>query len=189
MGWGWMAGIPWVWGATPDEVAADYACDRFVTGPKVACFRAAESTATTAAQYRWLCQLRVAPYSYDLLDNFGRQSPRTLTPGVEKLELGQVMMTIFRLVDFTPGHQITLRLDDPRAVKLFGHLAVTYTVLPTADGSRLVVKLTMAAEGGRLHAVRRRLLVWGDLLMMRKQLLQLTSLATQPGLRPKNLAL
>jgi len=172
-----MAGIPWVWGATPTEIAADYAGDRFVTGPKVACFRAAESTATTAAQFRWLCQLRVAPYSYDLLDNFGRQSPRTLTPGVEKLEIGQVFMTIFRLVDFAPEHQITLQLDDRRALKIFGQLAVTYTVLPTADGSRLVVKLTMADKGGGLHAVRRRLLVWADLLMTRKQLRQLTFLA------------
>jgi hypothetical protein len=184
-----MAGIPWVWGATPDEVAADYACDRFVTGPTVACFRAAESTATPDSQYRWLCQLRVAPYSYDLLDNFGRQSPRTLTPGAEEFEVGQVFMTIFRLVDFTPGHQLTLQLDDPHARRLFGNLAVTYRVVPTADGSRLVVKLTVAVEGGRLHAVRRRLLVWGDLLMMRKQLLQLTTLAEQQPLRPNNLGL
>ena len=185
-----MAGIPWVWGATPAELAADYPCDRFVTEPTTACFRAIESAAAPDSQYRWLCQLRVAPYSYDLLDNFGRRSPRTLTPGAEDLEIGQVFMTIFRLVEFTPGCQLTLRLDDPRARKLFGNLAVTYTVLPTADdGSRLVVKLAMAIEGGPLHAVRRRLLAWGDLAMMRKQLLQLTTLAKQHPLRPKNLGL
>ena len=185
-----MVGIPWVWGATPDEVAAEYACDRFVAGPTMACFRAVESTAAPDSQYRWLCQLRVAPYSYDLLDNFGRQSPRTLTPGTEDLEVGQAFMTIFRLVDFTPGRQLTLQLDDPHALKAFGNLAVSYTVLPTADGgSRLVVKLAMAIEGGCLHAVRRRLLAWGDLVMMRKQLLQLTTLAEQQPLRPKNLGL
>jgi hypothetical protein len=118
--------------------------------------------------------LRVAPYSYDLADNFGKPSPRTLTPGVDQLELGQRFMRIFELVDFTPDRQLTLKIVDRGARRLFGEVAVTYLAVPTATGSRLVVKLALPARGS---AIRRTLLGWGDLLMMRKQVLQLAALA------------
>jgi hypothetical protein len=173
-----MAQLPWVWQATTDEVAAEYACDGFVTAPMVGCWRAADSTATADQLFRWLCQLRVAPYSYDLLDNFGRTSPRTLTAGVDQLELGQTFMTIFELVDFTPGRQLTLKISDDKALRLFGEVAVSYVAVPTAGGSRLVVKLALPARG---NAVRRTLLGWGDLLMMRKQVLTLAGLAGRAG--------
>lgn len=166
--------LPWIWRATADEVGAEYPCDRFVTGPAVGCWRAANSAASAGQLFRWLCQLRVAPYSYDLVDNFGKASPRTLTPGADQLELGQTFMTIFELVDLTPGRQLTLKIVDPGALRLFGEVAVTYLAVPTADGSRLIVKLALPARG---NAVRRTLLAWGDLLMMRKQVLKLTELA------------
>jgi hypothetical protein len=168
--------LPWIWQATAEEVAAEYPCDRYVRGPVVGCWRAADSTASTEQLFRWLCQLRVAPYSFDLVDNFGKASPRTLTPGADLLELGQPVMTIFELVDFTPGRQLTLKIVDPRSRRLFGEVAVTYLVVPAAAGSRLIVKLALPARG---NGVRRTLLAWGDLLMMRKQVLRLTSLAAE----------
>lgn len=170
----WIMELPWIWQATAEEVAAEYPCDRFVEGPVTGCWRAGDSAADAEELFRWICQLRVAPYSYDLLDNFGKTSPRTLSPGVDQLELGQRFMTIFEVADFTPGQQLTLKLVDRVSLRLFGELAVTYAAVPAAAGSRLVVKLALSAQG---NPVRRTLLAWGDLLMMRKQVLTLTQLA------------
>ena len=129
--------------------------------------------------FRWLCQLRVAPYSYDLLDNLGRRSPRELTPGLDELVVGQRFMTIFTLAAFERDKDVTLRIvpGGPRA--LFGDLAISYAALPDGGSrSRLVAKLRVGLPGDRLLVrLRRTLLAWGDLFMMRKQLLTLKALA------------
>lgn len=173
-----MGEWPWNWQASPIEQAAEYPCDQFVTGPVAACFRATDAAADPAEVFRWICQLRVAPYSYDLLDNFGRTSPRRLVPDLVDLEVGQTFMTIFRLVDFTPDCQVTLQLHDPASRRIFGDLAVTYLVQPAGSGSRLVAKLVLAADPGALQGARRYLLAWGDLVMMQKQLRTLAGLAS-----------
>jgi hypothetical protein len=82
-------------------------------GFDVGLFRGVTVRARAPVVFRWLCQLRVAPYSYDWLDNLGRRSPRTLTPGAERLELGQRVMGIFELVGFEPDRHLTLRLRKP----------------------------------------------------------------------------
>lgn len=127
--------------------------------------------------FRRLCQLRVAPYSYDWIDNLGRRSPRELTPGLEDLAVGQRFITIFRLAEFERGEHITIRTDRARLV--FGEVAVTYRVRPAgAGGSRLVVKLVFHRRGPRpLGHVYGAALPWGDLVMMRKQLHTLRDLA------------
>ena len=66
----------YTWGSTPEERARGYACDVCVAGPDHALFRAVDVDAPAAVVFRWLCQLRVAPYSYDWIDNGGRESPR-----------------------------------------------------------------------------------------------------------------
>jgi hypothetical protein len=93
--------------------------------------------------WRWLCQIAVAPYSYDWIDNRGRRSPQTLTPGADDLSAGQTVAVVFRLVSS----------DDGRA----------WTALTSVRGP--VARL-------RAHA-----LAWGDLVMMRRQLLNLKALA------------
>ena len=78
------------------------------------------------------------PYSYDLLDNLGRRSPRELTPGADKLEVGQRIMTIFYLASFEPDRHLTI-VCDGIGQRLLGNVSSTYTVAPAGDGSRLVL--------------------------------------------------
>jgi hypothetical protein len=133
--------------------------------------------APPAMVFRWLCQLRAAPYSYDWIDNCGRQSPRVLTPGLEQLAVGQRVMRIFDLIEFEDDRHLTLILR--RGRELFGDIAATYLVAPREPGgSRLVVKLLVRyPDGPGVGWLARQLLPWGDLFMMRKQLLTLKALA------------
>lgn len=167
------------WGVDATEVAATYPCDKVAPDPAEVWFRAVSVRAPRSVVFRWLCQLKVAPYSYDLLDNYGRCSPRTLTSGVELLSTGQRFMTIFELVDFSPDEQLTLRMAAPRALAWFGPVTLTYAVRGNGSaGTRLVVKLNVGQRGdGLLHRIRRRALAWGDLIMMHRQLTTLCRLA------------
>jgi len=169
--------IAYTWGSTAAERTLPYPCDRQLAGAE-AYFRAVDVAAPPAVVFRWLCQLKVAPYSYDWIDNGGRQSPRRLTPGLEELAVGQRFMTFFELVDFEAGRHLTLRPRTPGASIVVGDLAVSYVVVPHGErGSRLLVKLLCRYGRGAVGRAQRWLLPWGDLVMMRRQLLNLKQLA------------
>jgi hypothetical protein len=109
--------------------------------------------APPAVVYRWLCQLKVAPYSYDWIDNAGRPSPRTLTPGAERLAIGQRLI-VAEIVEFEPDRQITA-VSLPSAAALFGHFSMTYQVSPAAPGTRLICCLDVSAAGPAARLRRR----------------------------------
>ncbi|MGI8920349.1 MAG: hypothetical protein ACR2HD_01545 [Solirubrobacteraceae bacterium] len=164
----------YTWGSTAAERADAYPCDALLERADVTVFRAVDVEASADFAFRWICQLRVAPYSYDLIDNLGRRSPQQLTPDVDRLAIGQRFMTIFRLSGFEPGRSITLL----HRGRLFGRVAVTYRVAPAGAGrSRLVAKLLARSEHRRLARAFGPLLATGDLVMMRRQLLNLKALA------------
>ncbi|HEV7655375.1 MAG TPA: hypothetical protein VGP36_11685 [Mycobacteriales bacterium] len=162
------------WGAVAAERARPLPCDRILPQADLVLHRAVDVAAPAARTFRWICQLRAAPYSFDRLDNGGRRSPRRLTPGLELLEVGQPVMRIFTLVDFTAGEQLTIRLDSERGRRWFGEGVATYAAVPAGpDRSRLLVRYRLSG----LDPFRRRALVYGDLIMMRKQLRTLAHLA------------
>jgi len=167
------------WGTTAAERTAAFPCDGVIAAPDDRLYRGVTVQASAATVYRWLCQLRAAPYSYDWIDNRGRQSPRHLIAGLDDLAVGQSVMGIFTLVDFRRDDHLTIRIK-PRtaAFRLFGDVAGTYRVAPS-DGPacRLLAKLVVCYPPGIAGAFMRRLLPWGDLVMMRRQLLNLKALA------------
>ncbi|AEE47579.1 hypothetical protein [Cellulomonas fimi] len=173
-----------VWGARPDEVERRYACDDLATDQPLRLVRAVDVAAPVPTAFAWLGQLRVAPYSYDLLDNGGRRSPRTRTVRPQELVAGTTMMRIFELVCVEADEHLTLRIVEPRALRAFGPVVMTYAVRPDGPGrSRYVAVLRVGSPtGGRADAVRRELLAWGDLVMMRKQLRTLAALAGREAL-------
>jgi hypothetical protein len=162
------------WNVTEAEKRADYPAHRYAVAPYRPILRAIDIAAPPSVVFRWLCQLTVAPYSYDWLDNWGRRSPHTLTPGAENLELGQGML-IGRIVEFERDRHITL-VSEPAPTRLFGPIALTYRIDPAGYGSRLICCLDLTAESWPAR-VRAALLSVGDLVMMRKQLLNLKALA------------
>jgi hypothetical protein len=162
------------WNATAAEKAAVYPAHRYAVTPYRPLIRAVDVAAPPGVVFRWLCQLKVAPYSYDWLDNLGRRSPRELTPGVEELAVGQRLI-VARIVEFEPDRHIT-GVSLPKPTALFGAFALTYQVTATEGGSRLVACLDVTARS-RAGRLRADLLAVGDLVMMRKQLLNLKGLA------------
>jgi hypothetical protein len=169
--------LPTNWGATPAEQAMSFPCDRYLPDADYAVFRAVEVHAPASRLFRWLCQLRVAPYSYDWLDNLGRRSPRVLIPGLQNLERGQRML-IFQLVDFEQDRQLTGLVTSARIQSIYGKIAGSYVIVAQSEQRcRLIVKLLVRSPRKGFWSLMRFLLPWGDLVMMRKQLLTLKQLA------------
>ena len=177
-----MPSISETWGTEPQERRLGFPCDGIIADADAEVYRGLTINADAKTLFRWLCQMRVAPYSYDWIDNFGRQSPQQLTPGLDNLVVGQDVMRIFTLVAFEPDRHLTIRVK-PRsdALKMFGDFAVCYLIAPLvaphANSCRLLVKLVVKYPNGFKGRIMRALLPWGDLIMMRRQLLNLKRLA------------
>ncbi len=174
-----MSSIAHTWGTTAEERALAFPGDRREDADWTSLFRGVSIAAPQLRAFRWLCQLRAAPYSYDWIDNRGQQSPRTLTPGLEQLEVGQKVMEIFRLESFEVPIHLTLTTPPRgRGESLFGPLRCTYGLrADSATHTRLLVKLRLAPSHSTAARVAKSALAWGDLIMMRRQLLNLKLLA------------
>jgi hypothetical protein len=170
------------WNVDAEERAAALPCDALMPGA-VRLDRAISIDAPVSVVFAWLCQLRVAPYSYDLLDNTGRRSPRTRSDELTDLAIGQPFIRIFgrtyvfELAAFAHDEHITLQPRTGSAMSRFGAVSNTYAVRPERGGTRLHVRVLF--DGPWLMG---QTLALVNLLMMRKQLLVLKELAERDAL-------
>ncbi|WBO69760.1 hypothetical protein [Streptomyces camelliae] len=156
------------WGVSDSEIVRSYPCDDFVTSPTLQAWRGVAVQAPAEAVWRRVAQVRLAPYSYDWLDNLGRRSPRELV-GLPEPQVGERFTTaggreLGRIVSVTPGKQLT--------GTIMGAF-MSYVLVPQDhDTTRLLLKVVM--QTSRWAALG---LSVGDLIMARRQLLNLKLLA------------
>ncbi|GAA0196344.1 hypothetical protein GCM10008944_11810 [Cytobacillus oceanisediminis] len=156
------------WGVTDAEVALEYGCDAVLPDAPMQAWRGVTVDAPADVVWAWVRQLRVAPYSYDWVDNLGRRSPRVRADLPDPV-VGEVFMTamgrqVGRVLAVEPGRELTARI---------GPAVMSYRVGPVGDeDTRLLLKLV---SRGRRPLVD--LLSLGDLPMARRQLLNLKALA------------
>jgi len=172
-----VIGQPYAWNVTQEECARSYACDDLGLVADHALYRAIDIDASPAHVYRWLQQLRIAPYSYDWLDNFLLPSPRTLGARAASIAVGDRMMHVFRLLAFEPGRTITLGVGSQLAVALFGELVGTYVVSERETGARIFVKVKIRYPRSFYGDAMRGPMPHIDLFMMKKQLRTLKAYA------------
>jgi hypothetical protein len=170
---------PQHWGTSSLERARRTSADDLVPHPVARWTRGVTSRTDPAQLWRRLTQLTVAPYSYDLIDNRGRRSPRELTAGADDLHVGQRLLVLFVIDSFATGEHLTLRLRRPGR-GIAGEFAITYTVRPDGPGrTRLVATVVVDGTRGTVGTLARHVLAWGDLVMMRRQLTRLADLAAR----------
>ena len=87
---------PWQlgWGARDDEIVRPMPGDKVVDRPSFNATRAVTIDAPAKNIYPWIVQMgvnRAGWYSYDLLDNLGRQSAKTILPQYQHIEVGDII--------------------------------------------------------------------------------------------------
>ncbi len=155
------------WNVTDDEVARHYPCDDFVARPTLQAWRGVTVHATPETLWPWVGQIRVAPYSYDWIDNLGHRSPQQLKGSAEP-----VVGESFSTAATRPVGRI-LAVEPPEALtgEIMG-ACISYVLVPHGHTTRLLMKVVTAVSRWLAPA-----LSVGDLVMARRQLLNLKKLA------------
>ena len=157
------------WGVTDAETQAHYGCDNYVANPSLEAWRGVTVNTTPERLWPWVVQVRLAPYSYDWIDNLGRESPHELHNLNDPRPGGPFTASAGRPLGkvLSVEHQVELT-----AQIMSAHMS--YRLTPVDEHStRLVLKVT-APQSWRLAAP---LLSVGDLVMARRQLLNFKQLA------------
>jgi hypothetical protein len=158
------------WGVTADEVRRRYPCDELVADPVLQAWRGVTVRAAPAELWRWVLQIRLGPYSYDWIDNLGRRSPQQLQNLPEPVA-GDCFTTALR--GRRCGRIKAVSVEQELTATIMGAY-MSYVLFPVDEGRQTRLLLKVVAHGNRLLAPA---FCVGDLVMARRQLLNLAALA------------
>ena len=156
------------WGVSDEEVARRYPCDDLVPSPVVELWRGITVEATPGEVWPWLCQVRLAPYSYDWLDNLGRRSPQELR-GLSDPQPGDAFTCVAGR--FAIGRVLAICHEEHLTATILDAV-MSYVLVPSDTGTRLLLKIVM--ERNRWFGP---VLAVGDWPMARRQLRNFKALA------------
>jgi hypothetical protein len=157
------------WGVSDDEVVRRYPCDDHVTAPALQAWRGVTVEGTPAQIWPWIGQIRLAPYSYDWIDNAGRRSPRELR-NLPEPQAGEPFTAV---AGRATGRIVSAQREEQLTGWILGAF-MSYVLVQQGDETRLLLKVVM--QNGRWRAP---LISLGDLVMARRQLRNLKRLAEQ----------
>ena len=167
-----------------------FLCDTVIPDANASRMRTVDIAAPPELVFRWLCQLRVAAYSFDWADSERHRSPRQLLPGLDQLELGQTVMGVYELVHFVPGRELTAQLDrrlmaDHGVGGWYAPTAATYRISAHGASTKLVAKSVTSFPGGMRWRLARIPARWTDRLILKRQLQTLKRLAERDHARER----
>jgi hypothetical protein len=173
------------WGATPEEILSSVVGDDLCADATVTATRCITIAAPPEDVFPWIRQMgfgRAGWYSYDWIDNLGRKSAVAVHDEWQNVNSGDSVPAgpmSFTAAIVNAPHTFVLEVKNGKKKKPLLHFTLAYELRPTLEGTRLVTRMRSRVNipGGRI--IEQLILGPGDGIMLRRQLLTLTSRISQ----------
>lgn len=106
--------------------------------------RCVEINASSENIFVWLKQLRIAPYSYDFIDNRFKKSPAFIIDNLPRLKVYTHFLLVFNILEFNENSFIIARFCEPinPPVNLYmKDMYIEYRIVEDASNSKLWCKI------------------------------------------------
>lgn len=135
--------------------------------------RSIEIFASASHVFTWLSQLRVAPYSYDYMDNLGRRSPYYLVKNLPPLRNGTHCLLAFQVYAFEENSFLVCRFCEPvnSPLNLFiKGLYIEYRLVKNANKTHVWCKVLGFVNRGIVSRTAFLMICGINRIMMKRQL-------------------
>ena len=161
-----------LWGATDAEAAASMPGDDLVANASMSATRSISIAAPRSQVFPWLTQMgfgKAGWYSYDLIDNLGRESARTLVPEWQVDSVGDVLPAgplDFLVTTIDPDEAFCFLLKNR-----WCSFSLAFLLSEQVRGTRLVSRARARIDTPLGELLVKGFLEPGDGAMVRRQLL------------------